>query len=152
MMSRDAYSEDTIKSSKCNESLEVCSSQYCPDDHELALASSNDPLVMCPLHTALRELAYSAVKQHVLLLEGECCPRLELLQTVEKWSSLATLMYSRICPASRASSISPAELKVTLDALIPTATEATTPPLELHLRTMCFACAKETSCPLGKEI
>ena len=115
--------------------------------HESQLA----PLCLeCPLHLAMEEIANTAVTQHVLYLEGECQPRPELLGQLEVWTSLHALIRSRVCVASRETTMSPEELASALDTLTDGTDIADSPRLQ-GLRAGLAACARATSCPLGTE-
>lgn len=102
----------------------------------------------CPLHLAMEQIARIAVRQHVLYLEGECQPRPELLEELDAWSSLHTLIRSRVCVASRVSPLAPDELEAVLAAL-PRQAEFAGYPGWQCLRASLTACAEATVCPLG---
>jgi hypothetical protein len=106
----------------------------------------------CPQHVAIEGIAQAAVKQHVLFLEGECQPRNDLLRRLDAWSSLHTLIRSRICVASRAAAISPDELHCALDALsrdLIDLREDDDRSEYRQLRATLAECAQAASCPLG---
>src|SRR5689334_22243576 len=77
------------------------------------------PTMGCPLQQAMEEIALVAVRQHVLYQEGESQPRPELLASLEVWTSLHRLIRSRICTASRESTLSIVDLESALDELYP---------------------------------
>ena len=57
----------------------------------------------CPLRVAMERIAQVALRQHVLYLEGECQPRVELLRELEASYTLERLIRTRICAVSRGS-------------------------------------------------
>ncbi len=115
--------------------------------HSVEATSSGE----CPLHVAMQELAQAAVRQHVLYLEGECLPRPELMQTIERWCSFSAIISSRVCVVSRTATIAPAELDAVLETLFPSSRDAVMPPIRQSLFVSCTRCAQATSCPLGKN-
>lgn len=91
----------------------------------------------CPLRVAMERIARAALRQHVLYLEGECQPRLELLRELEAASTLERLVRARICAVSRGSALAPDEIASAVDAL--------------HLWKLeeaLNACAVSSDCPL----
>jgi hypothetical protein len=99
------------------------------------------------------ELAQTAVRQHVLHLEGEMLPRAALVDALDGWQQLYHLIRTRLCPATRRASGSPAEMA----ALVDTAVFSLLPPsvpdsVQARLRCQllaCAACASSAQCPLG---
>ncbi len=110
------------------------------------------PTMGCPLQQAMEEIAEVAVRQHVLYQEGESQPRPELLARLEAWSSLHRLICSRICTASRESTIPIADLDTALDELLPQPGDIATRSQVQHVRATLVACARATSCPLGAKV
>lgn len=109
------------------------------------------PTMGCPLQQAMEEIAQVAVRQHVLYQEGESQPRPELLTRFEAWTSLHRLIRSRICTASRESTITAVELESALDELFPQPRDVATALRVQQLRATLVVCARATSCPLGAE-
>lgn len=109
------------------------------------------PGLECPLHLAMEEIAHLAVQQHVLYFEGECQPRPELLQRLDAWSALHGLIRSSICVASREETIPPEALEIACEALLPKLADSAMQPQLRNLRATLTACARATSCPLGKS-
>lgn len=106
----------------------------------------------CPLHTAMQHLTEAAVTQHVLYLEGEVRPRLDLINTISRWERMHTLIRECICPATREVALGPSALAEIVDT-IPDTMFA---PGQQHRRTLfiqalavCAACASSAECPLG---
>ena len=113
------------------------------------MTSSVESVVECPLQIAMRELAHSAVMQHVLYLEGECLPRPDLLRTLDSWSSLHRLIVTHICVACRSADLTPVELGPALETILPLPSDSTTPLWQRDLRVALTVCAQAASCPLG---
>lgn len=112
-----------------------------------------DPEAECPLHIAMRQLAETAVLQHVLHMEGELLPRADLVDALEGWEQVYRLTRTRICPRTREARLSAAEL----DALVENALPRLVPAAEAYLRShlaqcllVCGACADAQECPLGR--
>lgn len=110
------------------------------------------PAMECPLHVVMEEIAQTAVRQHVLHMEGECQPRPELVRLLEQWSALHTRIRTHICVATRECAIPADELERTLDALLPPPADATGLPRWRRLRRALAACASSTTCPLGTDV
>lgn len=72
---------------------------------------------VCPLRLAMERIARTALRQHVLYLEGECQPRLELVRDLETSTTLERLIRRRVCPISRGCPLEPDELASAVDAL-----------------------------------
>lgn len=108
--------------------------------------------VGCPLQLAMEEIARVAVRQHVLYQEGECQPRPDLLDLLEAWTALHTLIRERICVASRDATISADDLEIALGRLLRHSPEADTSAQISRLRVSLAACARATSCPLGTRM
>jgi hypothetical protein len=49
----------------------------------------------------MQGLAHAAVTQLLYYAQGEYAPRAELLQELDRWQQLHSLITTRICPASR---------------------------------------------------
>lgn len=113
------------------------------------LTSSVESVVECPLQIAMRELAHSAVMQHVLYLEGECLPRPDLLRKLDRWFSLHRLIHTHICVACRTAEVSPGELETALATIVPLPSDSTAPLWQRDLRVALTVCAQAASCPLG---
>jgi hypothetical protein len=92
----------------------------------------------CPLQAAIGRIAWTALRQHVLYLEGECSPRVESLRELETFSMLAKLIGAHVCVFSRDSALSEAELVRVIATLG-----------SLDVRDALAACARSSSCPLG---
>lgn len=105
----------------------------------------------CPLHVAMEEIAQVAVRQHVLYVEGECQPRPELVNRLERWLALHARIRSAICAASRSGAISVDDLERTLDALLPPPGDVDALPQWRRLRRALTACATSATCPLGMD-
>ena len=110
------------------------------------------PAMGCPLQQAMEEIAQAAVRQHVLYQEGESQPRPELLARLDVWTSLHRLIRSRICTASRESTISMVELESALNELFPQSEDDVTRSQVQQHRAALAACARATSCPLGAKV
>ena len=110
---------------------------------------SVESVVACPLQIAMRELAHSALMQHVLYLEGECLPRPDLLRTLDGWSLLHRLIHTHICVACRIADVSPVELETALETIVPLPSDSTAPLWQRDFRAALTVCAQATSCPLG---
>ena len=63
------------------------------------------------MQQAMEEIAQAAVRQHVLYQEGESQPRPELLPRLDAWLAFHRLIRSRICTASRESTITAVDLE-----------------------------------------
>jgi hypothetical protein len=93
--------------------------------------------VACPLRLAMERIAWAALRQHVLYLEGECQPRLELVRDLETSTTLERLIRRQVCPISRSCPLEPDELASAVDALR---------CWELH--SALATCAAARACPL----
>jgi len=115
----------------------------------------------CPLHSTMRELALLATQQHIYYLEGECLPRPDLLRRLQTWSLVHQVVSSRLCPATRDTSLHVEELESTLERIrcqsCYPASDAIGETEELFQRRLlatlftCEACARATSCPLHED-
>lgn len=95
----------------------------------------------CPLHTIMGQIAQTALRQHVLFLEGELLPRVESLQDLEALTALAKLVTARVCVSSRgATRLTEGELARLWTPLSDGG----------DLRQATIACARSESCPLGE--
>ena len=111
----------------------------------------------CPLHIAMCEMARLSVTQHVLYLEGECLPRPDIARELEIWSSLHTLVSTRLCVAARTTPLDREEFAAALEAIRGRARCSSTSGSTAHqfqhdmekAITQCLACAWSCSCPLG---
>jgi hypothetical protein len=56
---------------------------------------------LCPLHVAMQGLAHAGVSQVLSYAQGEYAPRAELMQELDRWQQLHSLIATHICPASR---------------------------------------------------
>jgi hypothetical protein len=56
---------------------------------------------LCPLHVAMQGVAQAAVSQLLYYAQGEYAPRAELVQELDRWHQLHSLIATHICPASR---------------------------------------------------
>ena len=56
---------------------------------------------LCPLHVAMQGLAHAAVSQLLYDAQGEYAPRAELMQELDRWHQLHSLIATHICPAVR---------------------------------------------------
>ncbi|HEX9036945.1 MAG TPA: hypothetical protein VF808_08140 [Ktedonobacterales bacterium] len=101
-------------------------------------AAVSDICATCPLRIAMERIAQAALRQHVLYLEGECQPRLELVRKIEESSTLERFIRARVCPVSRESTLATGELEDVVEAL-------RCWDIESALR----ACATASVCPLG---
>jgi len=110
------------------------------------------PAMECPLHVVMEEIAQTAVRQHVLHMEGECQPRPELVRRLEQWAALHTRVRTHICAATRDSAIPADELERTLDTLLPPPADAAGLLRWRRLRRALAACASSTTCPLGTDV
>src|SRR5690348_8312871 len=110
------------------------------------------PTMGCPLQEAMAEIAQAAVRQHVLYQEGESQPRPDLLTRLDAWLAIHRLIRSRICTASRESTITAVELDSALDELFPQPRDVATALRVPQLRAALAACARATSCPLGTKV
>lgn len=115
---------------------------------------ARDEALECPLHVAARELAQSAVMQHVLFLEGESQPRANLSNAISSWADLYLLIRGSICPASRWATLSQAELTALVEGMLARVPQLADPaPIERFRRSLqvCAACPSSASCPLGLD-
>ncbi|MGH2501137.1 MAG: hypothetical protein ACRDID_01345, partial [Ktedonobacterales bacterium] len=92
----------------------------------------------CPLRVAMERIAQVALRQHVLYLEGECQPRVELLRELEASYTLERLIRMRICAVSRSSALPAGELALAVDTL-----------RCQDLNSALSACAMASDCPLS---
>lgn len=93
---------------------------------------------VCPLRLAMERIARTALRQHVLYLEGEFQPRLELLRELEAASALERLVRERVCILSRSSALEPEE-----------AARAVTTLGLRDLEAALNACVAASECPLN---
>ena len=110
------------------------------------------PGMGCPLQQAMEEIAQAAVEQHVLYQEGESQPLPELLARLDAWLAIHRLICSRICTASRESTITVVELESALDELFPQPRDVAAQRRIQRLRAALAVCARATSCPLGAKV
>ena len=113
-----------------------------------------DEQIECPLHVAARELAQTAVMQHVLFLEGECQPRAALSEAIVAWADLFQFIRGSVCPASRWAPLDADELETVarrMLARLPTSMNAARVE---QLRNALMRCGSRPSaalCPLGLD-
>ena len=66
-----------------------------------AETASQSQDALCPLHVAMQGLAHAGVSQLLDYAQGEYAPRAELMQELDRWQQLHSLVATHICPASR---------------------------------------------------
>jgi hypothetical protein len=108
----------------------------------------------CPLHTAMRRIAETAVQQHILHAAGECLPHPNLMQRLSAWSTVHALLRTRICPAMRPASPDPDARAAALHQIralapllrVPDGYPQTDALLQAVAR--CAACEQAAECPI----
>ena len=72
-----------------------------PQRLQSAAFGSHAEDAQCPLHVAMQGLAHAGVSQLLYYAQGEYAPRAGLLQELDRWQQLHSLVATHICPASR---------------------------------------------------
>lgn len=110
-----------------------------------------DPNAECPFHTMIRQLAGTAVKQHILHLEGEVLPRADLVAALDTWHGLYHLLRTHVCPATRTAALPPADVEAMSDTFLAHSLTPTQASLRTSLCRQLARCAGGQSaqdCPL----
>lgn len=110
-----------------------------------------DPNAECPFHTVMRQLAGTAVRQHILHIEGEVLPRADLVAALDKWQELYHLLRNRVCPATRIAPLVSTDIEARVGAILPSCLT----PGQASVRTslcrqiaQCAGCQSSQDCPL----
>jgi hypothetical protein len=101
---------------------------------------------LCPLHVAMQGLAHTAVSQLLDYAQGEYAPRAELMQELNRWQQLHSLIATYICPASRTERASAAAVTMAC-GLIPESQYAS----QRDLLRRCACRERGDPCPLEGE-
>jgi hypothetical protein len=99
------------------------------------------------------QLAQAAVRQHVLHLEGELVPRADLVERLEGWQQLYRLVRTRVCPATRDTTLTAADLATLVEHAVPCLLPSGVPRLVqsslCQQLVACASCRSAHECPLG---
>src|SRR6516164_9214006 len=72
-----------------------------PQRRQSAEFGSHAEDAQCPLHVAMQGLAHAGVSQLLYYAQGEYAPRAGLMQELDRWQQLHSLVATHICQASR---------------------------------------------------
>jgi hypothetical protein len=100
----------------------------------------------CPLYVAMQGLAHAGVSQLLSYAQGEYAPRAELMQELDRWLQLHSLVATHICPASRTERASAAAVTMAC-GLIPESSSSG----QRDLLRRCACRERGDPCPLEGE-
>ena len=118
------------------------------------VSRTSAPVIGCPLHFAMEQLARAAVAQHVLYAEGEYVARHDLIQSISVWTGFHEFMRTRVCQASRVSPMDVRQFDAQLDVMFAALPAPLAPETESRLRSMLVRCVRQghgAGCPLDHQ-